>query len=93
MLSKSVRRSGPHKLQVGEGLTMDSVNRQQLVTTVTYYAGWLTAICGGLVHFTLGAAMFRTVDLTKRNLFEASVMFFVISIASAVRVLAASRPD
>jgi hypothetical protein len=72
---------------------MDSVNRLQLVARVTYYAGWLTAICGGLVHFTLGVAMFRAVDLTKRNLFEASVMFFVMSIASASRALAASRPD
>jgi hypothetical protein len=35
--------------------------------------------------------MFRSIDLVKRNLFEARMMFFVISVASAVRSLAAEK--
>jgi hypothetical protein len=72
---------------------MDSVSRLQLVAKVSYYVGWLLALLGALVHFGLGVAMFRAVDLTKRNLFEASVMLFVISVASASRALAASRSN
>jgi hypothetical protein len=70
---------------------MDSATRLQLVARITYYLGWIAALSGGLVHLGLGAAMFRSIDLAKRNLFEASMMCFVISIASAVRSLAADK--
>jgi hypothetical protein len=56
-----------------------------------YYLGWMAALSGGLVHLGLGVAMFRSIDLVKRNLFEASMMCFVISVASAVRSLAAGK--
>lgn len=70
---------------------MDSVNRLQLVARVTYYFGWLSALFGALVHFHLGTAMFLAVRLAKRNLFEASVLLFLISAVSALRVLASSK--
>jgi len=63
----------------------------QLMARITYYIGWIAALCGGLVQFGLGAAMFRSIDLVKRNLFEASMMFFIISIASAARGLGAEK--
>jgi hypothetical protein len=64
---------------------MDSFNRLQLIARVTYYLGWIAAVCGGLVHFTSAVAIFRSIALTKRNLFEASMFFFVVAIASALR--------
>lgn len=67
---------------------MDSANRLKLTARITYYLGWIAAVCGGLAHFTVGAGMFRSINLPQRNLFEASIMFFVISIASAVRAVA-----
>lgn len=70
---------------------MDSADRLKLAARITYYLGWITAVCGGLVHFTLGAGMFRAINLTQRNLFEASIIFFVISIASAVRAVASAN--
>ena len=72
---------------------MDSANRLQLAARITYYLGWLSAICGALVHFTLGAGMFRAIDINKRNLFEASLMLFAISMASALRAIASSRAN
>jgi hypothetical protein len=74
-----------------EDSNMDSAARLQLIARVTYYIGWLAALCGAFVHFGLGAAMFRSVDILKRNLFEASVMFFIISIASAARSVASQK--
>jgi hypothetical protein len=70
---------------------MDSATRLQLVARVTYYLGWIAALCGGLAHFGLGAGLFRSIDLLKRNLFEASLMFFVICIASAARGLVSEK--
>jgi len=70
---------------------MDSASRLQLVARVTYYLGWIAALCGGLVHLGLGAAIFRSGALQKRNLLEASLMFFVICIASAARALVSEK--
>ena len=70
---------------------MDSATRLQLMARITYYIGWIAALCGGVVHVGIGAAMFRSIDLFKRNPFEASVMFFVISIASATRALGSEK--
>jgi len=67
---------------------MDSATRLQLMARITYYLGWIAAVCGGVVHFGMGVNMFHSMDLVKRNLFEASIMFFVISVASAARALA-----
>jgi len=40
---------------------------------------------GGLVHLNVASALFLAVNLTKRNLFEVSVVCFLICIASELR--------
>ena len=69
---------------------MDRSARLHLVARITYYLGWLTLLCGGLVHLNIARTLFMAVSLTKRNLFEVSVTCFVICIASEIRVLASS---
>ena len=44
-------------------------------------------VCGGLVHFTVVGPLFDAMNLTKRNLFEASVVCFLICMASELRAL------
>jgi len=72
---------------------MDSVQRLRLAARVTYYLGWISAACGALVHFTVAVGLFRSLEINKRNLFEASVMFFLICAASELRVLASSKAE
>jgi hypothetical protein len=60
--------------------------RLQLVGRVTYYVGWISLICGGLFHLKVGQSLFVAMNLSKRNLFEASVVCFVICIASQLRM-------
>jgi len=60
--------------------------RLQLVGRVTYYLGWISLVCGGLFHLKIGQSLFLALSLSKRNLFEASVMCFVICIASQLRM-------
>jgi hypothetical protein len=59
--------------------------RLQLVGRVTYYVGWVALAVGGLVHFNIAKALFFAMNLTQRNLFELSVVCFVICIASELR--------
>jgi len=66
---------------------MDHVARLQLVGRVTYYLGWIALACGGLVHFNVARSLFASIDLSQRNLFELSVVAFLICIASALRAL------
>lgn len=66
---------------------MDRVTRLQLIGRITYYLGWISAICGALVHFNIATRMFVSLGLPQRNLFEASVMLFLICMASEVRAL------
>jgi len=64
---------------------MDHIARLQLVGRVTYYLGWAGLLCGALVHFNIARGLFSGIDLTQRNLFEASVVCFLICIASELR--------
>jgi hypothetical protein len=64
---------------------MGHIARLQLIGRVTYYAGWIALLCGGLLHLNLGTSLFLAMHLTKRNLFEVSVACFVICIASELR--------
>jgi hypothetical protein len=64
---------------------MDHMARLQLVGRVTYYLGWIGLLCGALVHFNIARGLFSSIDLTQRNLFEASVVCFLICIASELR--------
>ena len=64
---------------------MDHNARLQLVGRVTYYLGWISLICGGLFHLRIGQSLFLAMSLSKRNLFEVSVVCFVICVASQLR--------
>ena len=67
---------------------MSHVIRLQLIGRVTYYVGWIALVCGGLLHLNLATKLFLAVNLTQRNLLEASVVFFLICIASELRARA-----
>jgi hypothetical protein len=69
---------------------MDHFVRLQLVGRVTYYVGWIALVAGGLVHLNIATRLFLAISLTKRNLFEVSMVCFVICIASELRALAST---
>jgi hypothetical protein len=64
---------------------MGHAARLQLVARVTYYLGWIMIFLGGLVQMNVAKPMILAMSLTKRNLFEGSVMLFLICLASQVR--------
>ena len=70
---------------------MDHLARLQFIGRVTYYLGWIAAVCGGLAHFGLATRMFISINLTQRNLFEGSMLFFLICTASELRALVLVR--
>lgn len=72
---------------------MDRSARLHLVGRISYYLGWISLFCGGLVHLHIGTAMFLALSLTKRNLFEVSVVCFVICMASEVRAVASAEKE
>jgi hypothetical protein len=57
---------------------MDHFARLQLVARVTYYLGWIAWLCGGMVHLNIAKALFLAMRLSQRNLFEVSVMCFLM---------------
>jgi hypothetical protein len=72
---------------------MDRSARLHLVARVTYYVGWVALLCGGLLQLNIARALFTSIDLTKRNMFELSVASFVICMASEVRALASGEKE
>lgn len=64
---------------------MSHVTRLQGIGRITYYVGWIALACGGLVHLHIATSLFWAMSLSKRNLFEVSVMCFLICIASEFR--------
>ena len=64
---------------------MDHAGRMQLVGRITYYVGWVALVCGGLFHINVARGLFLAVGLPQRNLFELSVVSFVICAASELR--------
>jgi hypothetical protein len=64
---------------------MDHTGRLQLIGKVTYYLGWIALLGGGLVHLNIATSLFLSLHLTQRNLFEGSVICFVICVASELR--------
>jgi hypothetical protein len=67
---------------------MSHVSRLQWIGRVTYYVGWIALVGGGLLHLNIATKLFLAVSLTKRNLFEVSVVCFLICIASELRARA-----
>jgi len=72
---------------------MDGSARLHLVGRVTYYVGWIALFCGGLVHLNIARALFAAMTVTKRNLFEVSVVCFIICVASEARALASTEKE
>ncbi len=72
---------------------MGRSSRLHLVGRITYYMGWFALFCGGLVHLNIAKSLFAAMSLTKRNLFEVSIVCFVICMASEVRALATAEKD
>jgi len=68
-----------------EVMTMGHIARLQLVGRITYYVGWFTLVCGGLAHINIAKTLFMNLDLSQRNLFEVSVLCFLICVASELR--------
>jgi len=66
---------------------MGHFERLQFTARITYYIGWISLICGGLVHVNIAKALFANMGLTQRNLFELSVVCFLICAASQLRAL------
>lgn len=64
---------------------MDHAGRMHLVGRITYYVGWLALVCGGLYHMNVARGLFVAIGLPQRNLFELSVVCFVICLASELR--------
>jgi hypothetical protein len=70
---------------------MDRTSRLHLVGRLSYYVGWVTLLCGMLVHLNIATKLFLAISLSKRNLFEVSVACFVICVASEVRALSSAE--
>ena len=67
---------------------MSHFDRLQLVGRITYYLGWISLLCGGLVQLDVGKTFFMAMSLSKRNLFEISLTLFIICVATQLRALA-----
>jgi hypothetical protein len=67
--------------------------RLQLIAKVSYYFGWFALFCGGLVQINIGRGVFLAMNVSRRNLFEASVVCFLICMASELQVLASGKTE
>ena len=72
---------------------MDRSARLHLVGRITYYLGWVALLCGGVLQLNIAKALFMSLSLTKRNLFELSIACFIICVASEVRALASAEKE
>ena len=72
---------------------MGHLIRMQLVARITYYVGWIALACGALVHVNVARGLFANLAMSQRNLFEVSVVCFLICAASELRALATSEKE
>jgi hypothetical protein len=72
---------------------MDHTGRLQLIGKLTYYLGWIALLCGSAVHLNIASGLFRAMQLSQRNLFELSVVCFLIAIASELRARDSAGKD
>ena len=67
---------------------MDRIVRLEFVARAAYYLAWLSTILGALSHFSAWLNVrLDSLQLTQRNLIEASVLLFMISMASELRLI------
>ncbi len=64
---------------------MGPCNCLRWIGRVSYYAGLLALVCGGLVQVKIARTLFMAMGLSKRNLLEAGVACLLICIASELR--------
>jgi hypothetical protein len=74
-------------------MTVGHFVRLQLIGRVTYYLAWIALVCGGLVHFEIARGVFAALSVNKRNLFELSVVCFLICMASELRALVLGKDE
>ena len=68
---------------------MDHLTRLNLIARITYYLGWIAGVAAALLHIAkFGSALQRTVNVSDRNLLQASLLLFAICMASELRALA-----
>lgn len=68
---------------------MERSERLQLTGRGCYYLAWLLALLAAVGHFTrLNVTLGDTLNISGRNLLEASIVLFVACIATEVRLLA-----
>lgn len=72
---------------------MDRSTRLHVIGKISYYLGWISLICGGLVHMNLAKGLFLALNLTQRNLLEICVVCFIICVASEVRAASAAEKE
>jgi hypothetical protein len=72
---------------------MDRSGRLHILGKITYYLGWISLLCGGLLHLGVGRALFTALSVNKRNLFELAVVCFLICMASEIRALGATEKE
>jgi hypothetical protein len=54
---------------------METVTRLRSVAKITYCLGWISSVLAAIAHFFLGRHPYETLNLSKRNLFEAAACF------------------
>lgn len=72
---------------------MSHFARLRLVGRITYYLGWIALVSGAFVHVNIAKGLFMSAGLSKRNLFELSVISFLICVASELQVIAGSEKE
>jgi len=89
------RLSSLHKLHwlidTGLGRCMSMLRRKWPPVLPITAVGFL--LLWGVSTFHGGQGLFRSLEINKRNLFEASAMFFLICAASELRVLSSSKAE
>jgi hypothetical protein len=73
---------------------MDRLKRLHLTARSTYYLGWITAFLAAVLHLVRLDNLLLAVNISSRNLLEASIVFFLACAASELRAqaLAAQMP-
>ena len=72
---------------------MRRIVRLEVVARVAYYLALLGTFLGALSHFSARINLaLDSLQLTQRNLIEATLVLFIISVASELRVISSKLP-
>jgi len=71
---------------------MDRLPRLRMISKVTYYLGWAAFAVAVIGHLTrMNTTLQSATRISGRNLLEASLLLFLVCIASEVRALGVSK--